>query len=89
MHDNSNGAVTNTTIVIAILQCYKGILFDLYTHHDPCGPEKSDPKDPSHQDFVLLTLLNTGRHPQKYSCLGPCRNTLVILQSYKNITLIN
>ena len=32
MHDNSNGAVTNTTIVIAILQCYKGILFDLYTH---------------------------------------------------------
>ena len=32
MHDNSNGAVTNTTIVIAILQCYKGILFDLCTH---------------------------------------------------------
>ena len=32
MHNNSSGAVINTTTVIAILQCYKGIMLDSYIH---------------------------------------------------------
>ena len=59
MHDNSNGAVTNTTIVIAILQCYKGILFDLYTHVVQGKVIQKTQVIKIFWSELLLTLLNT------------------------------